>query len=270
MQPYQPQGTKTHIIQRLLTGILFLIAAFVFLSSCKKDNVSQPVKPVDTLLTINFNNSTINKNLFDSAFVILERKSSNLPYIIRFLPAGETVQASIDGLRNGEYTAGIFLYARVANTGDKREYFLQKDLVIGSHEGEIRLLAPNGTLTNEWHPRAFLSYNSGIDFYIALDNTDPYFRIRVADQNKWKKIEVYRTANKKIPGAGTEVVAGGAWTCESDCFPDGKLFEDRVSFKPFTEKVKGKVWNLGEIEIVAEQITGQKTEDYYRYDNDPD
>ena len=243
-----------------------MITGVVLLTSCKRDSVTDPVRVEDSLLVLSFSETTIAKDLVDSAVAFVKRVSSGIPYMLRFQDDGPGLQISIDGMRAGEYTADIYLYARTANSTGRREYYRQIKFTMGSNNGVVTVNAANGKISDVWKSRVVLSYNKEIDFYVSLDNSDPYFRIRVADTSQWKKVEVKRYANNKIPGAGTELVADHSWKCETACFNNAKLIEDSTSFIPLTERLVGKSWNLGEIEVIAEKKSGIKTEDYFRYD----
>jgi hypothetical protein len=266
MKQHHLNHTKGTNINQTLSWLLVIITGLLFLTSCKKDSVTNPVQTEDSLLILNFNDTTIAKNLVDSGVAVLKRKSTQTPYILRFQNEGPGLQIAIGGMHAGEYTADIYLYCRVANNASRREYYRQITFMQGSNNGVVNVGAANGTLKDSWRPRAILSYNKEIDFYVSLDNSDPYFRIQVADAGYWKKVEVQRYANNKIAGTGTELVAGHVWKCETSCFNTGNIMENNTAFIPLTEKLAGKAWDFGEIEILAESKSGIKTEDYFKYD----
>ncbi len=247
---------------------LTLVVSFIFLSasSCKKDPETGFISSSDTLLVLPFNDATIPVSLYDSAVVILERKGTNMPYFLRFHKSGEELHADIDGLRKGEYTAKINLYARVSGSNERREYHRTTTLQLGTDNGRVYINGPNGSLGDDWEPRVILSYNNEIKFFVSLNFAHPYFRIEANDPVKWRKITLNRTANNKIPGTGTELLETQSWTCNANCFPQGsKTLQNSTAFGELVEKVKSKTWNFGEIDIVAEAANGNKTEDYYFY-----
>ena len=260
---------STSVLTHIFLWLIFLVTGLTFLSSCKKtdDDILKPVKHIDTLLVIDFNDATIHQSKVDSAILVLKRKTSSIQYHLRFQPGSGSVEADIQGLRAGDYTAHIFLYADQENGPGRREYYRGYDFTLGETDGTVNITAPKESIRNsDWRPRAVFSYPSGIEFYVSLDNLDPYFRIRVADRAKWKSLELQRYANKKIPGAGKELLATGTWKCESDCFNADNFLENSTAFLAFNQKLKDKVWDHGEIEIIAIDKTGNKTEDFIRYE----
>ena len=266
MEQYQIKHLSGIRIKSVLTCLLLIVTGVSWLTSCKKDSITDPLRTEDSILVLSFSQTTIAKDLVDSAVAFVKRKSSQTSYMLRFQDEGPGLRISIDGMQSGEYTADIYLYTRVANATSRREYYRQIAFTMGSNNGVVTVNAANGNITDVWKPRVVLSYNKEIDFYISLDNSDPYFRIRVADASHWKKVEVKRYANNKIPGTGTELVADHTWKCETACFNSNNLIENNTAFIPLTKRLAGKSWNLGEIEIIAEAKSGIKTEDYFRYD----
>jgi hypothetical protein len=257
------------IITQAVLWLTFVATALILLSSCNKhdDDVLPPVKITDTLLVIEFNDATIGQAHVDSAIVVLKRKTSAIQYHLRFQPGAQRLEADIQGLRAADYTAHVLLYAKLANGHGRREYYRAYDFTLGETDGTVNIVAPKETIKNgDWKPRAILAYPSGIEFYVSLDNLDPYFRIRVADRTKWKSVELQRYANKKIPGTGKELLASGSWKCENECFNADNLLENSTAFVAFNQKLKDKAWDHGEIELLAIDKSGVKTGDYLRYE----
>jgi hypothetical protein len=218
----------------------------------------------DSLLALSFSNSTIPVSLVDSGYIGLLKKGSITPYLLRFQKAGTEMMIDIDGFK-GEYTADIIIHTRVAGSDRRREYHRKMTVNIGNNKGKIFVDAPNGTLNDDWQPRIILSYHNELDFYVPLDQSDPYFRVAVTDRSKWKRFEVRRSANNKIPGAGTELISGDDWICPGYCFNQLNIIENSQAFLEHANRLKNKTWNFGEIEIIAETNAGFKTEDYYFY-----
>jgi hypothetical protein len=251
---------------RLSALVLILATNILLVPSCKKDNVTEPTPSVDTLLVLAFNDATIPEGLYDSAYVVLQRKGTTIPYILRFQKVGDELQADIDGLRKGEYTARINLYAGVSGSNEKREYHRTIDLQLGSNTGRAYVTGPNGSLGDDWEPRIVLSYNNEIKFFVSLNFAHPYFRVEAADPSKWARIQLQRTANNKIPGTGTELLASQTWSCTTNCFQaNTNTVENGSTFVELAEKLKTKTWNHGEIDIIVESKNGTKTEDYIYY-----
>jgi len=258
-----------HLLNRMHVSALLLILAVnvLLVTSCKKENnATEDIPSVDTLLVIAFNDATIPEGLYDSAHAVLEKKGSNMPYFLRFHKTGEELHADIDGLRKGEYTARINLYAGVSGSDEKREYHRTVDLQLGNNSGRVYVTGPNGSLGDDWEPRVILSYNNEIKFFVSLNFAHPYFRVEAADPAAWARIQLQRSANNKIPGTGTELLASQTWSCTTNCFPSNtKTLQNSTAFVELAEKLKTKTWNFGEIDITAERKNGTKTEDYYYY-----
>ncbi|MET0241831.1 MAG: hypothetical protein ABW174_00095, partial [Flavitalea sp.] len=199
------------------TAPLFVISAcLIFLSSCYKyDNVLPPLPRPDPpqYLELTFDGNTIDRKLYDSAVVSISKAGSNNPYFYRFETIAGKPRVNFDGLKAGSYTAMVALYART-NDGQKREYSLTSEFQAGPDSTKAEIKSPDGSLNDKWKARIILSYNKQIDFYISLDNTDPYFRVRVPDHTKWKSMSIRRFANNKIPGTGTELIAEARWNCD--------------------------------------------------------
>ncbi len=251
---------------RISALVLFLATNLFLVTSCKKDHVTEHIPSADTLLVMSFNDATIPSNLYDSAVVMLQRKGSNMPYLLRFHKDDEELHADIAGFRKGEYTVKINLYARVSGSAEKREYHRTLNLELGSSTGRVYVTLPNGSLGDDWEPRVILSYNNELKFFVSLNFAHPYFRVEAADPSKWASIQLQRTANNKIPGTGTELLETQTWSCTTGCFPaTSNILENNAAFVELAEKLKTKTWNYGEIDITAEAKNGTKTEDYYYY-----
>ncbi len=251
-------------ISRLGIAASIIIFFLFTIHGCKKDRLPDTVMKADSLLSLTFSNNTIPLNLVDSGYIGLQKKGSATPYLLRFQKAGNEMLINIDGFK-GEYTADIILHTRVDGSNHRREYYRQMNLQIGNNNGKIFIDAPKGTWNEDWKPRVILSYNNELHFYVSLDQSEPYFRVAVADRNKWKKFVVSRSANNKIPGTGTELISSHSWTCTSNCFVNMNLLENSQAFVEHANRLKNKTWNFGEIEILAETNAGIKTEDYYFY-----
>jgi hypothetical protein len=249
--------------QPYISLTLAVFIAVFSISSCKKDKLPDQVSIRDSLIVVNFVNNSIPLNLIDSAHVFLQKKGSGTTYFLRFDKQKDNLTANIDGLRAGEYTMSAYLYSRVVNSNEKREYFFSDTLEIGNNGGQLVYGAPDGTLFDAWKIRAIFSYDNGLDFYIPWNNEEAYFRVRAADKNRWKKLEIRREAYNRIAGMGSELIASGNWKCESACFTAENIIVNESAFSPFAENVKNKTWNRTEIEIIAIDIADKKIEDLF-------
>jgi hypothetical protein len=103
-------------IKSALTWLLLMVTGVLLLTSCKKNSVAGTGRTEDSILVLNFNQTTIAKDLIDSAVAFVKRESSQTPYMLRFHDDGPGLRISIDGMRSGEYTADIYLPTAGANT----------------------------------------------------------------------------------------------------------------------------------------------------------
>jgi hypothetical protein len=259
-----PVGFSGLFFSKDLFAVLSLITFIFFLGSCKKDNdPAPPDPPQDPTLRVEFNNSTIPISLVDSGIIIFKKTGSATHILQRFEKHADSLRVDINSLSKGEWTANIYLYTGVANKNEKREYVISKIFNVSNNVTRVLLNAPTGALNDTWKPRVHYNFQKELDAYVPLNPEEPYFRLRVADRDKWKSYRVIRSAYNRIPGLGNELIASSEWKCEINCINNDRLFENSEFFIPFANNVKNKNWNNGEIEIIA--IDQQNVERAYLF-----
>lgn len=253
-----------HILLRCLFTVM-IASVIISLPGCnKEDRLPDTVSKADSAIALSFPNSSIPLTLVDSAYIVLLKKGSGTPYFLRFHKTSTEMVADIDGFK-GEYAADLIIHTRVTGSSRRKEYHRKMTITIGNNNGKIMVEAPGTEPGGDWKSRIILSYDSELSFYISLDQSDPYFRVEVKDRDKWKMLQVVRSANNKIPGMGTELVSTDRWACENNCFTNFNSVENTNAFLEHANRLRNKTWNFGEIEITAETKSGIKTEDYFFY-----
>jgi len=251
------------IAQRLQRTWLILAASVLFAASCKKEQ-PQNNPYFDQQLIILFGNTTIPFNLVDSATVIFHKQGSATQVFKRLDKTANSLNTIINDLSKGNWTAEVYIYARSQDTTGRR--YLQSVALTTLHQKEdIKVPAPNGKIDDSWKPSVvFKDADAGIIAAIPLDNREAAFDLLLEDK-KWDHFYMERYAHNRT-NIGNEMMAFGKWECSGGCYTYDSMITDTTTFIPFTETVKTKTWNNGEIYLsVSDAETGTEKTFFYIY-----
>jgi hypothetical protein len=247
--------------------IIWLAVAVVFatlFASCSKNPVVE-VPLTEKQLLVGFNAATIPVNLVDSAMVIFKKKGSTTQYLKRFDKGPASMQVAIDDLPNGEWTAEMYIDGRSGNDTSRRQYRQEKSFTKDLRPGNVILNAPAGTIADAWKPSVILTDGAReVQVIVPLDNTDPGFEIRMKDKS-WSQFFIERLANHRTQ-AGNETMASARWECSGNCHTHDNWIFNTTAFRDFSEKVKTKTWNNGEISVeIKGNAPGKALSFFYIY-----
>lgn len=237
-------------------------------SSCSKDDAPAPEPEAPTQeFQITFDATTISTAQVDSAFVVFQRKGTVNQYHLRFDKVDGKLSANIDGFRAGEWTAYLHVYGSAASGTSKREYIDTLVFQQGTIPQNVVHKGPKGGIEDVWEPYVLLTQNPELVVIVPLDNTNPYFEVRANNAAKWQSFYISRSAMFRLnSGSGNELKVEGSWDCPGACFTNGNYISDKTTFLQFSEAVKTKTWNNGEVDLIATDKQGNTTEFYIPYD----
>lgn len=242
---------------------LILTAVILIAASCKKDDPrNNPY--FDQQLVVQFGNTTIPFNLVDSATVIFRKQESASQVFKRLDKTANSLSVIINDLSKGNWTADVYIYARSADTTGRR--YLQSVALTTLHDKQdIKVTGPSGKIDDAWKPSVvFVDADANIIATIPLDNREAAFDLLLKDK-KWDHFYMERYAHNRTT-IGNELMASGKWECSGGCFTYSNMIADSTTFIPFTETVKTKTWNNGEIYLsVSDAETGAEKTFFYIY-----
>lgn len=241
------------MIKSKWAGLVMLLTVSII--SCKKDSVNDHA---DVKLIVDLHNHLIAVSDVDSANVVL-RKGSSTPFFFRFQKGANKLEALIDGLPNGQYTADIDIYTNKMQSGKSYQFVSTRAITITNNAGEIVTDGPDNPGPDGWSARrVHATSDNDIVVIIPLDVNDPYFEVRTKDLN-WDFFGVERLALD-----GSVVVAHETWTCNNDCPGNDRLIFNKTHFLPFTEEIRQKAWTKNEIMITVGNLQQQV---YHEFSN---
>jgi hypothetical protein len=243
-----------------LPVMLLMTIAF---SACKKDR-HQPDTIEDKKLTINFPAGTIPVSSVDSANIVFTKQGSSIQTFKRLDKSATTLSVIIDDLSAGNWTAVVTIYTSKVDDQSSRMFTRSVAFSLPLASG-LALAGPTGDIKGVWKPHIVMaSDNNDVVVVVAADNEDPYFDIRVKD-SRWNYFYMERYAHNRT-GTGNEQMAADQWECFNSCYTVDKLIIDKTSFIPFTNTVKTRPWNNGEIFVVVADInTNEERTFFYLY-----
>jgi hypothetical protein len=234
---------------RKLAGMLLLLAVSIL--SCKKDNDSSPT-PADKKLVVSLQNHLIAVSDIDSANVVLRKNGTNTPYFLRLQKGTGKLEALVDGLPAGQYTADLDLYTREMPSSKHYQFVATKEVSLTNGQADIIIEGPSDLGPDGWSARK-VSFTSNRDIIvlIPLDVNDPYFEVRIIGA-AYNFVGVERTAT-----LGAAVVAHKEWSCTGNCPDiDGILFIKTI-FLPFTNIIQNSNWTKNELIITVGNTQNQ-------------
>lgn len=242
---------------------LILTAAILFAASCKKDS-PQNDSYFDQQLIVQFGNTTIPFNLVDSATVIFRKQGSVTQIFKRLDKKNNSLNAIINDLSKGNWTADVYIYARSTDTTNRR-YLQSIALTTLHHKEDIKVTGPDGKIDDAWKPSVvFTDAGADIIATIPLDNRKAAFDL-LLKYKKWDHFYMERYAHNRT-NIGNELMASGKWECSGGCYTYDNMIADSTTFLPFVETVKTKTWNNGEIYLsVSGAETGIEKTFFYIY-----
>ena len=249
--------------QPMQRASLILTAFILFGVSCKKEH-PQNNPYFDQQLIVQFGSTTIPFNLVDSATVIFRKQGSATQVFKRLDKTANSLNTIINDLSKGNWTADVYIYTRSADTTGRR--YLQSVALTTLHQKEaIKVTAPNGKIDDAWKPFVvFRDAGADIIATIPLDSREASFELLLKDK-KWDHFYMERYAHNRT-NIGNETMAFGKWECSGGCYTYDNMITDTTTFIPFTETVKAKTWNNGEIYLsVSDAETGTEKTFFYVY-----
>ena len=245
-------------------GIVFIL--LLTTSGCRKDN--KPPPSPEKSLKIVFSTNTIDFQLVDSAYVLLQKAGMTEPIKKFFKKGNQSLDLPIGDLAEGDWGALAYIYAqlpkRKTNISHRYEQTLSFTVTSSGLSPETKP-GPDGTLTNDWRPHGVITDAlRSIFLTVPLDCRDAYYEFVINDP-KWDFFYIDRTAMKRNAG-GVEIVASGQWWCDNACYGQNRIIRNRVVFQPFIQDLGSKFWELGMVDaFVRNQATGEVAELYYLF-----
>jgi hypothetical protein len=235
------------------TGLVMLLAVSII--SCKKD---PDTNRVDAKLVVDLQNHLVAVSDIDSANVVL-RKGNSTPYFFRLQKGVNNLEALVDGLPAGQYTADLDLYTKKMQSGKSYQFVSTRPITITNNGGIITVTGPDDLDADGWSARkVHATTDNDIIVLIPLDVNDPYFEVRTKGLN-WDFFGVERLALH-----GQVVVAHETWTCNNDCPGNDRLIFNKTHFFNFTEEIRQKDWTTNEIMITVGNVQQQV---YHEFNN---
>ena len=236
------------MFSRKVAGMLMVLA--VSIVSCTKDTVDEPAPPTEKKLVVNLGPGGLPIDRIDSASVVLRRQGTTTPYFFRLQKGTNRLEATIDGLRAGEWTADFEIYTK-AQLNKSMQIVSVRQITIGNAE-TITIAGPVDPPSNGWSARKVIAADDNdIVVIIPFDVNDPYFEIRTKGF-QWDFFGVQRTALY-----GNAVVAFEEWTCDNGCPGNDRLIFNKTKFLPFTQAIQNSLWNKNEIVITVGNLQNQ-------------
>src|SRR5688500_13167307 len=157
------------MIKNKWAGLVMLLAVSII--SCKKDSVNDHA---DVKLVVDLQNHLIAVSDVDSANVVL-RKGNSTPFFFRFQKGTHKLEALIDGLPAGQYTADIDIYTNKMQSGKSYQFVSTRAITIANNSGEIVIDGPDDLGPDGWSGRrVHTTADNDIVVIIPLDVNDPY------------------------------------------------------------------------------------------------
>lgn len=242
------------------TGAIVLLLGVLLLQSCKKDRPSNGPS-IEKYMLINFAAGSIPIAQVDSASIVLKKQGSNMPIYRRFDKGSGSLNLLMDDTQTGNWTAEISIYTKKGDDNSSRLHTRSVgfSLPLASN---LNLTAPSGEIGGVWKPHIVLaSNNNDVVVVLAADNGEPYFDVRVTD-GKWDYFYIERYAFNRNDGMN-EQVAADTWECYASCYTSDKLIVNTTGFLNFSNLVKTKSWNNGEIFIIVADMETQRERSFF-------
>lgn len=239
-----------------IAGMLLLLAVSIL--SCKKETKETPA-PIDKKLVVNLQNHLIAVSDIDSANVVLRKGANGTPYFLRLQKGADKLEALVDGLPAGEYTAELDLYTNQMPSDKFYQFVASKPFSLTANSDPVTIEGPSELGPDGWSVRKVTATsNRDIVVLIPLDVNDPYFEIRIADP-LYNFFGVERIATQ-----GAAVVAHKNWQCNNNnCATNGgRLVFDRTSFLPFTDIIKNSPWTKNEIIVTVGNVENHQYNEF--------
>jgi hypothetical protein len=232
---------------RKIAGMLLLLAVSIL--SCKKDTDSPAA---DKNLVLSLENHLIAVSDIDSANVVLRKGGNGIPYFLRLQKGADKLEALIDGLPAGQYTAEFDLYTNEMAGGKLYQFVSSQQISLSNSPGAINVEGPSNLGPDGWKARKVSATSSrDIVVLIPLDVNDPYIEIRKSG-SAWNFIGIERIATY-----GTGIVAHKQWSCNGGCPGNDRLFFDKTIFLPFTGTIQNTDWTKNEIIVTVGNTQNQ-------------
>lgn len=236
-----------------IAGLLLLLAVSVL--SCRKEN-NKP-EPGIKKLVVKLDDHIILATDIDSANVVLRRSGTNTPFFLRFEKKYDRLEATIDGLPAGEYSADLELYTNEMPSLNYYQFVSIRQIDITAGTNDVVIEGPDELGPDGWSARKVISTTfREIVVLIPLDVNDPYFEVRRKGTN-WNFVGVERVATQ-----GAAVVAHKNWQCENNCAAIGDIFYDNNIFQPFTETIQNANWTKNTILITVANTQTQEFNEF--------
>lgn len=257
------QGTTRSFKHFFALTAVVLFSGFLF-QSCKKDRVRNDQPSLERNLVVSFANGAIPFAEVDSANITMTKQGSNTAYFRRFDKGTNSLDLVMDDNLTGNWTASITIYTKKSADGSSRMYTRSVGLTLPLNANQS-LSGPTNDIQGVWKPHIVLaSANNEVVAVISADNGEPYFDIRVKD-SKWDHFYVERAAHNRTGGMN-ELIAADSWECAASCYTNDKLIINSTAFANFSNLVKTKTWNNGEILIIlADEESGDDETFFYMY-----
>jgi hypothetical protein len=234
---------------RKIAGMLLLLTVSIL--SCKKDTDNNPA-PNDKKLVVSLQNHLIAVSDIDSANVVLRKGGTSTPYFFRLQKSTNKLEALVDGLPAGQYTADLDLYTKQMQSGKYYQFVSTRPVTLNNNQGNITIEGPSDLGPDQWSARK-VSFTSNHDIIvlIPLDVNDPYFEVRITNPS-WNFVGIERIATQ-----GAAVVAHKEWSCNGTCPKTGGILFNKTIFQPFTNIIQNSTWSRNEIIITVGNVQDQ-------------
>lgn len=241
----------------LLLQFTKCIILMVLFSSCLKQNMDLPH---DRTMLISFNQQTIPFADTDSALVIFTKQGSPTALIKSLRKMTGSFKLELDDLNSGSWKAEVLLYTKKDMQGISNQYITSLQFTADQISG-IYLTGPSPTNT-QWKKNIVLSTpNNDIVVIIPQDVVYPEFEIRSTSQ-QWNSFKVERGAFLRS-GSMNLQVAAASWECQVNCMNSDRLIRNNTAFAAFSNEMKSKTWNNGEVSIIIEDSNLQIRKEFY-------
>ncbi len=249
------------VINAVLSAIILLAV-----TGCDKENEPETITDNDASFVVEFSASTIPFNLVDSATVMLIKENATDTVIKKMIPGNNQMAVTVEDLAAGNWSAMVYVYARVANDNYKRRYDLAKTFTSSSANASFQYQAPKGQLADDWKTRVILADNNrSVVITIALDPLDPYFDVVIKD-SRWDYGYIDRIFYNRPAGGGSQFQGSGSWECMDECFRSSGFTFDKNAFVTLSQNMAGKPWTYTEIlGTIMDSETGDERLFLYSY-----
>ncbi|ULQ56059.1 hypothetical protein KJS94_15530 [Flavihumibacter rivuli] len=234
-----------NLIQISRQLVLLASVAFLF-TSCDKDDPAKPANALETIV-VDLQGSMIDAESIDSAKLVLQKTGSNTPRYQNLNLAGNKLEATINGLTNGEWKATVYIYTDEGSHELKTlQYVGEKTINTPFAEKQVVLKAPTAIPATGWKRRIQFNFSPfGMTITVGEDGRDPYFSMVQTNPN-WNSYRITRT----IMNTTGEEVAKERYECiENNCLPASGVMENDTFFRNYSTIATNNSWTRSHVEV---------------------